>query len=148
MQIAFFGEISPDNQKRYGVMQVRRSLGESDSIPRKNPTIAGLLSVVPGAGQIYVGRYKDALTAFIVNAGLILATVEAFDNELYALGGVIGFVEFGFYAGNIYGTVSSAHKYNRDRQTAFRDDLYRLRPLTISLGSVPGGAYVGLRAAF
>ena len=31
------------------------------------------------------------------------------------LAAVISFVEFGFYAGNIYGAVSSAHKYNRDR---------------------------------
>ena len=39
----------------------------------------------------------------MLNAGLILSAWEAFDNELYALGGVISFVEFGFYAGNIYG---------------------------------------------
>ncbi len=143
-----FSEISSDNQDRYGVHKMRTALEKSDRIPEKNPTVAGLLSVVPGAGQIYVGRYRDAFTAVIVNTGLILAAWEAFDNELYALGGTIGFVAFGFYAGNIYGSVSSAHKYNRDRQTAFRDDLYRLRSLTISLGPVPGGARFGLRAEF
>ena len=33
--------------------------------------------------------HRDALTAFVINAGLIWAAWESFDNELYALGGVI-----------------------------------------------------------
>lgn len=143
-----FGQISPDNQDRLRVADLTRTLARSDTIPVKNPTTAGLLSIVPGGGQLYTGRTQDALTAFLINAGLICAAWESFDNELYALGAVIGFVEFGFYAGNIYGAVSSAHKYNRDRIAEFRDALNRRRQTTLSLAPVPNGALLSLTIDF
>jgi hypothetical protein len=103
---------------------------------------------VPGGGQLYCARYQDALTAFLINAGLIWAAWEAFDNELYALGGVIGFVEFGFYAGNIYSASASAHKYNRDRSADFRDYLNQRRQTPLSLAPAPGGAALCLKVDF
>jgi len=135
-----FDAITPANRSRYGIGDLRQSLAANDAIPTKNPTLAGTFSMVPGGGQLYCGRYRDALTAFLVNAGLILAAWEAFDNDLPALGGVISFVEFGFYAGNIYGAVSSAHKFNRDRVDAFKNQLKRNRPAPLSLVPAPGGA--------
>ena len=74
-------------------------------------------------GQLYCERYEDALIAFLVNTGLIWATVEAFSNDLYALGSVIGFVGLGFYAGNIYGAVGDAHKFNRRAVRTFSNGL-------------------------
>jgi len=135
-----FGAISPANRSRYRITDLRRSLAAHDEIPTKNPTLAGTLSIVPGGGQFYCHRYRDGLTAFLVNAGLILAAWEAFDNDLPALGGVITFVEFGFYAGNIYGAVSSAHKFNRDQMDAFKNHLNRNRSMPLSLAPAPGGA--------
>ena len=145
---AAFGRVSPANQDRFAVTRLNAALALSDDIPTKNPTTAGILSIVPGGGQLYCGRYRDAFTAFAINAGLIWAAWESFDNELYALGSVITFVEFGFYAGNIYGAVSGAHKYNRQRIDDFRDNLYRFRQMSLSLGPVPGGASLSLSVAF
>ncbi len=88
------------------------ALRQTPRLPHKDPATAGLLSIIPGGGQLYCGRYRDAIVAFIVNGGLIWASAEAFGNDLPALGGVIGFVGFGFYAGNIYGAVGDAHKFN------------------------------------
>lgn len=135
-----FEAITPANRSRYRIAHLRRSLAAYDEIPTKNPTLAGTLSIVPGGGQFYCNRYRDGLTAFLVNAGLILAAWEAFDNDLPALGSVITFVEFGFYAGNIYGAVSSAHKFNRDRMDAFKNRLNRNRSIPLSLSPAPGGA--------
>ncbi|WP_319526044.1 tetratricopeptide repeat protein [uncultured Desulfosarcina sp.] len=135
-----FDAITPANRSRYRIADLRQSLAAHDAIPTKNPTLAGTLSIIPGGGQLYCNRYRDALTAFLVNAGLILASWEAFDNDLPALGGVIAFVEFGFYAGNIYGAMSSAHKFNRDRMDAFKNRLNRNRPMPLSLAPAPGGA--------
>ncbi len=81
--------------------------------PRKDPRVAGLLSIVPGGGFLYCERYRDALVSFLLNTGLILAAHEAWDQDNRALAGVIGFVETGFYAGNIYGAMTSAHKFNQ-----------------------------------
>ena len=46
-----FGAITPTNQNRYRVADLRRSLAAYDEIPTKNPTLAGALSIVPGGGQ-------------------------------------------------------------------------------------------------
>ena len=77
--------------------------------------MAGFLSILPGGGYFYCERYQDALVAFLLNGALILASWEAFDQGNPALGGVIAAVEFGFYAGNIYGGIASAHKYQRPK---------------------------------
>ena len=103
----------------YPVTAITSALEEVNRIPQKSPAIAGLLSVLPGAGYLYCGRYQDALTSFLFNGALILSGVEAFDAGNEALGGLIGFVGLGFYSGNIYGSVSAAHKYNRSRNEGF-----------------------------
>ena len=143
-----FDRITPNSRDRFRVDDLKAALVRSDAIAVKNPTTAGMLSIVPGGGQLYCKRYQDAMTAFLINAGLIWAAWEAFDNEQYALGGVISFVEFGFYAGNIYGAVSGAHKYNRDRISEFRESLYRRRQISFSLAPAPDGAALCLTVDF
>jgi tetratricopeptide (TPR) repeat protein len=140
--------ITTDGQAAHQVPDLRRALSSSATISSKNPTTAGILSIVPGGGQLYTGRYRDAVSAFLINAGLIWAAWESFDNELYALGGVISFVGFGFYAGNIYGAVSGAHKYNRDRKAEFRDALYRFRQPPLAVAPITGGAALRLTVNF
>jgi tetratricopeptide (TPR) repeat protein len=117
--------ITKANRTHYRTDTLLADLQGADRIPVKSPALAGSLSILPGLGQLYCERYEDALIAFLVNGGLIWASAEAFGHELYGLGGVIGFVEVGFYAGNIYGAVGDAHKYNRRAVQTFRNDLKR-----------------------
>jgi len=132
----FLDRISPDAADAYRLKRLSADLGRHDRIEQKNPRLAGALSVIPGGGFMYCGRYYDAVTAFLINTGLILAAWESFDDENYALGGVISFVEVGFYAGNIYGAVSSAHKYNESRRREFIENLKS--HTTVSLAPVSG----------
>jgi tetratricopeptide (TPR) repeat protein len=115
--------ITPANRTHYRTDTLLADLEAADRIPVKSPVLAGSLSILPGLGQLYCARYEDALIALLVNGGLIWASAEAFGHELYALGGVLGFVEAGFYAGNIYGAIGDAHKYNRRAVGDFRDSL-------------------------
>ncbi len=108
-----FKKIGEEFSQENGIDALIEELSSQKPITRKNPTLAGMLSIVPGTGQLYCGRYRDALSAFIVNGGLIWAAVESFEKEFYALGATITFFEFGFYTGNIYGAMTSAHKYNQ-----------------------------------
>ncbi|MFH1982433.1 MAG: tetratricopeptide repeat protein [Pseudomonadota bacterium] len=117
------GLIGPVGLEDLPVMALTADLKRAESIQYKNPSLAGALSIIPGGGQLYCGRHRDALVALLLNGGLIWAAVEAFDKELYALGAVISVVEFGFYAGNIYGAVGSAHKYNDLQKTDFIENL-------------------------
>jgi len=128
-----FGRISPKSRIDYDLDNFAGELDKSNDIPRKNPGLAGFLSVIPGGGYLYCGRRQDALMAFLLNSGLIWAGVLAFQNDNPALGAVIGFVGSGFYAGNIYGGINCAHKYNKDRTQEFIENLKRQSRINLSM---------------
>lgn len=118
-----FRKIGSGNRDLYQAGRISDALRRSGEIPRKNPTLAGSLALLPGAGFFYCERYRDAFIAFLLNGGMIYAAYESFDNDHHALGGLISFVGFGFYAGNIYGSVTGAHKYNRNADRVFSREL-------------------------
>ena len=120
-----FEKVSPAGRPDLGIEPILDDLSRASDLPRKNPKLAGALSIVPGAGQLYCGRYQDALIAFGVNVGLAWAAWESFDEGHEALGTVISFVALGFYMGNIYGAVTDAHKFNRQQTSRFVETLKR-----------------------
>jgi tetratricopeptide (TPR) repeat protein len=119
----YFKKIDDKNKAKYHSADVITALDAVSLIPRKNPTLAGIFSVIPGGGYLYCGRYYDAVTAFLVNGLLIYAAYESFDKEMSALGGLISLVEIGFYTGNIYGSISAAHKYNKRQHLRFTEQV-------------------------
>ncbi len=108
----FVEKISQTNAEQFEKKQYMAFIRDARNVPEKKPFLAGLFSIIPGGGFLYCERYQDALVSFGLNAGLMLAAYTAFDDGNSALGGVIGFVEAGFYSGSIYGSVAAAHKYN------------------------------------
>ncbi|MCF8110774.1 MAG: tetratricopeptide repeat protein [Desulfobacteraceae bacterium] len=108
-----FDKITPGNRRKYNVEQILRDMDDPGRIPAKSPFLAGMFSIVPGGGYLYCGRYREAATAFFLTIGLAAASLEAFDNDMYAMGGLVGLAGAGFYGGGAIGAVSSAHKYNR-----------------------------------
>lgn len=92
--------------------------------PRKSPALAGSLSaVLPGAGQLYNGRYREAGLALALNAAFLLGGLQAIDTGNSILGGILLFFEAGWYGGNIYNAMNSAHKFNRDQHQTALDAL-------------------------
>jgi len=130
----YFEEISVQNRKKYNLKEVLIGLDRKLPLKRKNPTTAGLLAIIPGAGHLYCERKKDALISFLLNGAMIYAAYEAFDHDLDVIGGIITFFELGFYSGNIYSAVNSAHKYNRDEKSKFLDYLKNNTKIDISSG--------------
>ncbi len=126
--------ISPERKKEYKTSARLEAITKVRSAPQKNPTLGGILALIPGGGFLYCERYKDAFVTFCLNAGLIYGAYEAFNSDNPGLGGVISFVESGFYAGNIYGSISAAHKYNKLQQIKI---LYQ--QFNITAGIDPGG---------
>lgn len=83
------------------------------SLAQKSPLVAGSLSaILPGAGQLYTGRLRQAALSLLLNGAFILGALEAFHDENYATGGILFFFELGWYGGNIYNAVNNAHKFN------------------------------------
>ncbi|MBN1828255.1 MAG: tetratricopeptide repeat protein, partial [Deltaproteobacteria bacterium] len=120
-----------------------------DNLPRKNPSTAGLLAAVaPGAGHLYTERPRDALVAFLLNASFIWAAVELFNDENYVAGGVVTFFELGWYGGNIYSAVSSAHKYNKRVTKEFIEKLKDRSKLSLYHDPARGNNYLLYSLAF
>jgi len=127
-----FERISAQNWGKYNIKQILIGLDKKIPLKRKNPTTAGLLAIIPGAGHLYCERRRDAFISFLLNVAMIYAAYEAFDDDLNALGGIITLFELGFYSGNIYSAVSSAHKYNRDEKSNFFKYLKKHTKISIS----------------
>lgn len=143
---SFFQKISLKNQAEYEADVLLKELEKDEQIPRKKPQVAGFLSILPGGGYFYCERYQDALVAFLLNGALIVASWEAFDQGNPALGGVIAAVEFGFYAGNIYGGIASAHKYNNRKTHDFIESLKEKAQIGIS--GAKGGLQLSVQIPF
>jgi hypothetical protein len=118
--IKYFSQIPKDSEFWPSANTFVSGLERIETIPHKSPCIAGTMAaLLPGAGHLYTERLVDALTAFLLNATFIWAAVELFDHGNYAAGGIVTFFELGWYSGNIYSAVSSAHKYNKQRKENF-----------------------------
>ena len=79
---------------------------------QKYPTIAMVLSVVPGLGYLYTKQPQSAIAAFLINGALAYAGYTSFKNKNYGLGGILSVLNLSFYFGNIYGAGNSAIRYN------------------------------------
>ena len=94
------------------------------NLPHKSPAVAGsLAAVLPGAGHLYTERPRDALVAFLLNGVFIWSAIELFEDEKYVTGGIVTFFELGWYTGNIYSAVGSAHKFNKRTRETFLQGL-------------------------
>ncbi len=132
---ASFSKISKQRQNKYKLKILEEELEKAGKIPSKNPDIAGLLAVIPGLGHLYCERYQDAAISFVLNGALIASAWLSFDNNNPALGGLLSLIEIGFYSGNIYGAVSSAHKYNMNQQAVFIDKIRK--KVKVRLSAIP-----------
>ncbi len=143
---SYLDKISIKNTKNFQVENHIDLIIKAEQADKKNPSLAGMFAVIPGGGFLYCERYKDALVTFLLNASLMIAAYQAWDNDNEALAGVIGFVETGFYSANIYGAISSAHKFNRAQVHKFLDrEFYLLSKWDLQKG---GGLEITLNFPF
>jgi outer membrane protein assembly factor BamD (BamD/ComL family) len=114
-----------------------QALEESPYQPGKSPEVAGTLSaILPGAGHLYVGQAAQAASSFLLNGLFILGAVAAFTHESPVLGGILAFLELGWYQGGIRSAAAAAREANEEDEKRYRRKLkedYRL-----SLGVSPG----------
>jgi len=107
---------------------IARGLAEESqkypSIKKKSPYIAGTLSaILPGAGQLYIGRPRDAVVSLLLNGLFIWGAIAALDRGNNLTGGILISVESGWYLANIYSAVSGAHKYNCSADQRFMEQI-------------------------
>ena len=118
--------ISDEQADLYNKTQRLAAVEAALAEPEKNPVLAGVFAIIPGAGFFYCEKYRESLVAFLLNTGLIMASYKAFDHDNPALGSLLGIVETGFYTGNIYGSISAAHKHNRNTKLSILNHTFNL----------------------
>jgi len=115
-----FKSVNKDSLLYTPSLNISEKLINTSDYKEKDPLTAGIMAgIVPGLGHAYCNRYRDGATAFILNGLFIWAAVESFESDNDALGGILSFLEAGWYAGNIYSAVNCAHKYNRKSKRDF-----------------------------
>lgn len=80
---------------------------------QKSPFLSGALSaVIPGAGKFYTGEISDGITALLLTGILSYLAYDNFDAGHNTRAWIFTGLAAYFYAGNIYGSIVSAEKYN------------------------------------
>lgn len=104
--------------------QLRVIPEQFEQLPTKSPQLAATLSaILPGAGQLYTERPRQAGVAFALNAAFIYAAVESWENDNHAVSAILSLFELGWYGGNIYNAINNAHKYNKRQKQNFIERL-------------------------
>ena len=117
---AQFQHVTTESNLYQAAQLLATEVKKGQELPRKSPWVAGILSgLLPGSGQLYNGRTGDALLAFFLNALFVAGIVETINQNELAIAGVLSFFEAGWYAGNLYGAINGAHKYNRHSTETF-----------------------------
>lgn len=131
-----FRKLPQDSPLRQNAEGLAQDAAAYPDIPAKSPVLAGGLSaVLPGAGQLYVGRPTDAAISFALNSVFLWATIEAFNNDNNVTGAILLFFESGWYLGNVYNAVNNAHKYNRRAEQTYLDRLSNQYGISFTLDS-------------
>lgn len=94
------------------------------NLESKSPVLAAILSgVVPGLGKIYTENYGDGITALLLTGVLTFLSVDNFNAKHDFRGWLFAGLAAYFYAGNIYGSATSAQLYNANLRITFDSDL-------------------------
>lgn len=91
---------------------------------QKDPLLAGIYSaLIPGLGKVYTEEYGDGISAFLLTGILTYLAIENFNADHNFRGWLFTGLAAYFYAGNIYGSVSSAHKFNANLRLSLDSDM-------------------------
>jgi len=118
--------------------ELNLSIEQYQQLSRKSPHLAATFSaLLPGAGQLYTERPRQAGIAFALNAAFIYGAVETWNNENYAVSGILSLFELGWYGGNIYNAMNNAHKYNQRQRQNFLERLQQQLDLSLKWADHP-----------
>lgn len=118
--------LSLDLVKQAGMEEAaffEKYIEEGEKLSSKSPLLAGTFStLIPGTGKLYTGDWQDGIFSFIMVGALAWQSYRGFNNDgvKSVRGWVFGAIGFGFYTGNIWGSVRSAKKHNNLKKEALR----------------------------
>lgn len=125
-------ELRQVNTSQTGVFSEKKARELADTLlaetplPSKSPQVAGWLStVVPGSGQLYVGKVKEGVLAAALSGTFIYLAVDAIRERRYMDCAGISLVGWQFYWGNRTSAQQLASEYNKHHEQALIEALKR-----------------------
>jgi tetratricopeptide (TPR) repeat protein len=118
-----FNSVKASHRLAPQALWLAEKVPRAEELPEKSPVLAGVLSVIPGLGHIYIGDYAVAITALAWNGVFGFATYDTLRNGNYGVGSLLAALSLLWYSGTIYGAISGAHRYNRDARMNYYDYL-------------------------
>ena len=142
-----FASLSPDSPWTDRSRTLQDALDMDEPHPSKSPRVAGILAgILPGAGHLYLGKPRHAITAFLLNGLFLAGAAFAFLEGLEVTGVILLYFETGWYLGNINSAQEGAREFNRRQILDRQDQIYTTYvPPGLTLKQLPG---LGLKIAF
>jgi hypothetical protein len=113
----------PENTQNATALAFYQQLNQFSQERWKNPWIAGGLSaILPGAGRVYAGDWKNALVSVMFVGINSYQSIRGFrKNGIQSSSGwIFGTIAAGFYIGNIYGSAWTAKRKNQQKYDRYK----------------------------
>ncbi len=115
-----------DVLEKESARQLADTLLNETPLPFKSPETAGWLStIMPGSGQLYVGKVKEGLLAAAASGTFIYLVADAVRERRYIDCAGISLVGLSFYWGNRTNAQRLASEYNTQHEREFIETLKR-----------------------
>jgi len=134
---SIFGELSGRSGPRQVSAQSALQRFETrEALDQKNALLAGVLSLIPGLGHMYLGQWTVGFAALFWNALFIFATGYSIYNAEWGVAAVLGVFELSWFSGTMFGALNGAFRHNKDLASNWLDDLVGELGNTCELGSI------------
>ena len=112
--------------ERKKASQLADTLLNETPLSFKSPEVAGWFStIIPGSGQLYVGKVKEGVLAAAVSGTFIYLAADAVRERRYVDCAGISLIGLSFYWGNRTDARGFAAEYNAQREQEFIETLKR-----------------------
>ena len=133
-----------------GLASVSDTLGNYSAwarrLPKKSPLLAGFFSIIPGGGQVYLGRNKDGIYSFALTGGAAALSNHYYHRDEKSISYLLAGLSALFYAGNVYGAVSGAELINVSRELNYLHEIEER--VKDEAWPVPDTLFLGIRILY
>lgn len=109
-----FDAVPADSVWRTSAQALADELSRPVEVSHRSPWLAGILSIVPGLGHVYLGMFGVSVSALLWNGAFGWGLYETVRARQWGLFALLAVLESVWYFGTIYGAVSGAQRHNRD----------------------------------
>lgn len=133
---AFYNAANSTGPRAAVAATLVKRLDERGDFSRKDPLVAGALSLIPGVGHMYLGMWNVGIAALTWNALFAFATGWSIATGQWGVAAVLGVFEMSWFSGTMFGALNGAMRYNHDVEQNWIDEVSGAFGRSRRLGSI------------